>query len=293
VAAAVERGDFAGLGGRELRAKIEEITKESAVYLRPETAQAMFVQFLNVQQSMSMKVPFGIAQMGKSFRNEITVEHFIFRSCEFEQMEMEFFCEPGTDDEWMTYWSEARIAWWKKFSNDPSKFRLRAHEKSELAHYAKGCFDVEYLYPWGWGELEGIANRTDYDLKQARRTLGRQDSTTSILKPRSASCPTSSSPPPAPPAACWCTWSTPTRENVPGAKGEDATRVVLQAAPPARAHQGRRHAPGQEGRHAREGPRSGRAVLPPRHQRQVRRAARHRQALPAARRNRHALVPDD
>ena len=115
---------------------------------------------------MSLKVPFGIAQMGKSFRNEITVEHFIFRSCEFEQMEMEFFCEPGTDDEWLEYWKTERMNWWKKYANDPSKFRLRAHEPDELAHYAKGCFDVEYDYPWGWDELEGIANRTDYDLRK-------------------------------------------------------------------------------------------------------------------------------
>ncbi len=166
IAAAIERGELEGLEGRELRAKIAQLTKDSAVYLRPETAQAMFVQFLNVQQSMAIKVPFGIAQMGKSFRNEITVEHFIFRSCEFEQMEMEFFCEPGTDDEWMDYWCEQRMSWWKGLANDPSKFRLRPHEPEELAHYAKGCFDIEYAYPWGWGELEGIANRTDYDLKK-------------------------------------------------------------------------------------------------------------------------------
>jgi glycyl-tRNA synthetase len=172
IANAIERGDFAGLAGNDLRAKIDEVTKDGAVYLRPETAQAMFVQFLNVQQSMSMKVPFGIAQMGKSFRNEITVEHFIFRSCEFEQMEMEFFCEPGTDDEWMSYWCEARMGWWKQFANDPSKFRLRPHEPDELAHYAKGCFDIEYDYPWGWGELEGIANRTDYDLKKHAQYSG-------------------------------------------------------------------------------------------------------------------------
>jgi glycyl-tRNA synthetase len=166
VVSAIENGDFDGLKGSDLRAAIEGITKPSAVYLRPETAQAMFVQFSNIQQSLALKVPFGIAQMGKSFRNEITVEHFIFRSCEFEQMEMEFFCEPGTDDEWMDYWKDARMSWWQRYANDPSKFRLRAHEPEELAHYAKGCYDVEYDYPWGWGELEGIANRTDYDLQK-------------------------------------------------------------------------------------------------------------------------------
>jgi len=172
VASAIEGGALEGLAGRELRQKLEELTKPSAVYLRPETAQAMFVQFQNVLQSMAIKLPFGIAQMGKSFRNEITVEHFIFRSTEFEQMEMEFFCEPGTDDEWLTYWKNARIAWWQKFANDPDKFKLRAHEPEELAHYAKGCFDIEYDYPWGWGELEGIANRTDYDLQKHAKYSG-------------------------------------------------------------------------------------------------------------------------
>lgn len=162
----VASGEFTDLSPAEIRAEIDTAVKDGAVYLRPETAQAMFVQFENIQQSMAMKVPFGIAQMGKSFRNEITVEHFIFRSCEFEQMEMEFFCEPGTDDEWMQYWSEARIAWWRKWSNRPEDFVLRAHEPEELAHYAKGCYDIEYAYPWGFGELEGIANRTDYDLKK-------------------------------------------------------------------------------------------------------------------------------
>ncbi len=172
VANAIESGEFAGLSGAELRQKLDGLTKDSAVYLRPETAQAMFVQFQNVQQSMAMKVPFGIAQMGKSFRNEITVEHFIFRSCEFEQMEMEFFCEPGTDAEWLEYWCQQRMGWWTRYANEPDRFRLRPHEPDELAHYAKGCYDIEYLYPWGWGELEGIANRTDYDLKKHAESSG-------------------------------------------------------------------------------------------------------------------------
>ena len=145
---------------------IEEIIKKSAVYLRPETAQAMFVQFQNCQQSMSMKIPFGIAQMGKSFRNEITVEHFIFRSCEFEQMEMEFFVEPGAQKKWLEYWRDTRMDWWKSLSNNPEKFRYRLHSKDELAHYADACYDIEYEYPWGFDELEGIASRTDYDLKK-------------------------------------------------------------------------------------------------------------------------------
>ncbi|MBC8197206.1 MAG: glycine--tRNA ligase [Candidatus Marinimicrobia bacterium] len=154
------------LKGKELRKGIEKVIKDTAVYLRPETAQAMFVQFLNCQQSMSMKVPFGIAQMGKSFRNEITTEHFIFRSCEFEQMEMEFFVEPGTQKKWLDYWRDKRLNWWKSFANNPDKFIYRAHDKDELAHYADACYDIEYEYPWGFDELEGVASRTDYDLKK-------------------------------------------------------------------------------------------------------------------------------
>ena len=123
VASAIESGEFNELSGQELREKLNSYTKDSTVYLRPETAQAMFVQYANIQQSMSLKIPFGIAQTGKSFRNEITVEHFIFRSCEFEQMEMEFFCEPGTEDEWFEYWKEARMAWWRRFANHPENFR--------------------------------------------------------------------------------------------------------------------------------------------------------------------------
>ena len=170
VAQFIESGDLPE--GTELRQKLEEILKPSAVYLRPETAQAMFVQFQNIQQSMGVKPPFGIAQMGKSFRNEITVEHFIFRSCEFEQMEMEFFCEPGTDDEWLDYWCKARMEWWQQFMNHPENLRLRPHDDAELAHYAKACYDIEYLYPWGWDELEGVANRTDYDLGKHQKHSG-------------------------------------------------------------------------------------------------------------------------
>jgi len=156
----------------ELRSKLEEAIKSTAVYLRPETAQAMFVQFLNVQQSMSMKIPFGIAQVGKSFRNEIVTEHFIFRSCEFEQMEMEFFVEPGTQAEWLKYWCEERMKWYQSFTNKKDGFRLRQHEKNELAHYADNVYDIEYMYPWGWGELEGIASRTDFDLSRHAAASG-------------------------------------------------------------------------------------------------------------------------
>ena len=164
VIAAVEQGVKRGDDQKALREAVQRVIDESAVYLRPETAQGMFVQFLNVQQSMSAKIPFGIAQMGKSFRNEITVEHFIFRSCEFEQMEMEFFCEPGKGREWLDYWTQARLKWWTSIGLDPNKLKLRAHDEDELAHYSNGTFDIEYEFPWGFDELEGIASRTNYDL---------------------------------------------------------------------------------------------------------------------------------
>ncbi len=147
---------------------------DSTVYLRPETAQAMFVNFLNVQQTYRLKLPFGIAQQGKSFRNEITVEHFIFRSCEFEQMEMEYFCEPEESDTWLDYWKDQRYQWYIGLGVRPENLRLRPHDSDELAHYAKACYDVEYKYPWGWDELEGIANRTDYDLRNHQRASGKK-----------------------------------------------------------------------------------------------------------------------
>jgi glycyl-tRNA synthetase len=169
------------LSGEDLKKAITESLEETAVYLRPETAQAMFVNFANVQAACRLKPPFGIAQQGKSFRNEITVEHFTFRSCEFEQMEMEFFvpppqfAEPGKDDMyWHEYWCNERFNWYVKLGLRPEKLRLRKHEESELAHYAKACTDVEYEYPWGWGELEGIANRTDFDLKAHEKHSGKR-----------------------------------------------------------------------------------------------------------------------
>ena len=170
LAKALADGDRAKI----LRGVIELITNPTMVYLRPETAQAMFVQFKNVLDSQGLKPPFGIAQMGKNFRNEITVEHFIFRSCEFEQMEMEFFCEPGTQKEWMAYWKEQRMNWWQRYANYPAHLRFRQHEKDEMAFYADDCYDVEYLYPWGWGELEGIASRTDHDLTQHETHSGQK-----------------------------------------------------------------------------------------------------------------------
>ena len=136
------------------------------VYLRPETAQGMFVDFLTVQQASRKRIPFGIAQQGKSFRNEITPGNFVFRTREFEQMEMEFFVEPGTDDHWHEYWIEQRMNWYLDLGIREENLRLREHDADELSHYAKRTFDIEYNFPgMGWSELEGIANRTDFDLK--------------------------------------------------------------------------------------------------------------------------------
>lgn len=138
-------------------------------YMRPETAQGIFVNFLNVQQASRAKVPFGIAQIGKSFRNEITPKNFTFRTREFEQMELEFFCEPGTDEEWFSYWKNYRMEWYVKLGIKRENLRFDDHAEDALAHYAKACTDIEYLFPFKedpeWGELEGIANRTDFDLK--------------------------------------------------------------------------------------------------------------------------------
>lgn len=139
---------------------------KNTIYLRPETAQGMFVNFRNVQRSMRKKVPFGIGQIGKSFRNEITPGNFIFRVREFEQMELEFFCRPGEDMEWYDYWQKACLAWLQDLGLSLEHTRLREHSQEELSFYSKGTSDIEYLYPFGWGELWGIANRTDYDLKQ-------------------------------------------------------------------------------------------------------------------------------
>jgi len=135
-------------------------------YLRPETAQGIFVNFQNVVNTMRKKIPFGIAQMGKAFRNEITTGNFTFRSREFEQMEIEFFVKPGTDEDWHARWVEERFNWYIGLGIHKDNLRLREHAKDELAHYAKACTDIEYKFPMGWSELEGIANRTDYDLKQ-------------------------------------------------------------------------------------------------------------------------------
>lgn len=143
------------------------------VYLRPETAQGIFVNFENVLVSSRKKLPFGVAQIGKAFRNEITTGNFTFRSREFEQMELEYFVKPGEDEKWYDYWLSERMDWYLSLGIRKENLRLREHEEEELAHYAKRCHDVEYLFPMGWSELEGIANRADFDLKQHSSISGK------------------------------------------------------------------------------------------------------------------------
>jgi glycyl-tRNA synthetase len=138
----------------------------SEIYLRPETAQGIFVNFQNLLNSSRRKLPFGIAQIGKAFRNEITPGNSTFRTREFEQMEVEFFVKPSDDDFWMNHWVQERFGWYIKMGIKSDNLRLRKHEPSELAHYAKSTYDIEFRFPWGWAELEGIANRTDFDLKR-------------------------------------------------------------------------------------------------------------------------------
>ena len=141
-------------------------SEDNLVYLRPETAQGIFTNFENVRRTNRLKLPFGIAQVGKSFRNEITPGQFVFRTREFEQMEMEYFCRPEENPEWYQYWQDQRFQWYLDLGMNPDHLRIRPHEPDELSHYSSGTVDIEYLFPWGWDELEGIANRADFDLKQ-------------------------------------------------------------------------------------------------------------------------------
>src|SRR5213075_160073 len=152
--------------------------EESAavVYLRPETAQGIYVNFLNVQQSTRQKIPFGIANIGKAFRNEITPGNFIFRTREFELMELEFFVQAGTDEEWHQTWIDSRLAWYTELGVSPDNLRLYEHPKEKLSHYSKRTVDIEYRFGFQgneWGELEGVANRTDYDLKVHSEATGK------------------------------------------------------------------------------------------------------------------------
>ncbi len=145
----------------------------SIVYLRPETAQGIYLDFKNVVQSSRVKIPFGIAQVGKAFRNEITTKNFIFRSCEFEQMEMQYFVKPGSDEEWFSFWRDQRMEFYHKMGINPSSLRWHRHGPDELAFYAKDAYDIQYLFPMGWQELEGVHNRTDYDLTQHQEFSGK------------------------------------------------------------------------------------------------------------------------
>ncbi|MFN3306609.1 MAG: glycine--tRNA ligase, partial [Candidatus Kapaibacteriota bacterium] len=144
----------------------------SIVYLRPETAQGIYVNFKNVLETSRQKIPFGVAQIGKAFRNEINTKNFLFRTREFEQMEMQYFVKPGTEDHWFDYWTAERINWYKSIGFKETQLRLKVHEK--LAHYAKRAVDIEFLFPFGWGEIEGIHSRTDFDLKNHQEFSGKK-----------------------------------------------------------------------------------------------------------------------
>jgi glycyl-tRNA synthetase len=145
----------------------------AAVYLRPETAQGIYVNFLNVMSASRQKIPFGIAQIGKAFRNEINTKNFLFRTREFEQMEMQFFVKPGTDEKWFEYWRNERLQWFLNFGMAKEKLRFQRHEGKHLAHYAKDAYDIEFEFPFGFGEIEGIHNRTDYDLSRHQKYSGK------------------------------------------------------------------------------------------------------------------------
>ncbi len=145
----------------------------SVVYLRPETAQGIYVNYQNVLDSTRLKIPFGIGQIGKAFRNEITTENFIFRTREFEQMEMQYFVKPGTDMQWFEYWKNDRQEYYRALGVRPEKLRFHQHGKDELAHYAAAAFDIQYEFPFGWKELEGIHNRTDFDLRRHQEYSGK------------------------------------------------------------------------------------------------------------------------
>ncbi len=145
----------------------------SVVYLRPETAQGIYVNFKNVVQTSRVRIPFGIAQVGKAFRNEIVTKNFIFRTCEFEQMEMQYFVHPSEDEKWFDYWRGERMEYYRRLGIRPDRLRWKEHGPDELAHYAKTAYDIEYLFPFGWSELEGVHNRTDYDLSRHAEYSGK------------------------------------------------------------------------------------------------------------------------
>ena len=202
---------------------------ESKLYLRPETAQGIFVNFLNVQKSTRQKLPFGIAQIGKAFRNEIVARQFIFRMREFEQMEMQFFIKPGTQKEWYAYWKEKRLDWHKALGTDPAK--LRYHDHDNLAHYADAAVDIEFEFPFGFRELEGIHSRTDFDLTEHQKLSGKKmqyfdpvtkESFVPYVVETSIGCD----------RMFLAMMSNALQEEiVPDAKGNDSTRTVLKLHP--------------------------------------------------------------
>lgn len=152
--------------GSNVREAVDSVLRPSTVYLRPETAQGVFINYEQIARTMNKKPPFGIAQVGKSFRNEIRLEHAIFRTPEFEQLELEYFVVPCEAKQWYDVWRKERFDWWLEHATCKDNFRQRKHDADEMAHYATGCTDVEYKFPWGWGEVEGVANRGNYDLQQ-------------------------------------------------------------------------------------------------------------------------------
>ena len=181
-------------------------------FLRPETAQGIFVNFNNVQTTARQKIPFGIAQIGKAFRNEITTGNFLFRTREFEQMEMEFFVHPDDTSEWLKYWSQERLNWFVQLGITKNKLRLRPHGDDELAHYSSACNDIEYEFPFGWSELEGIADRGTYDLDQhiehSKKKLNYFDpKTNNRYIPAVVVASFSMAPSAYPTRPCWKTWS--------------------------------------------------------------------------------------
>ena len=187
---------------------------KNELYLRPETAQGIFVNFQNIQRTTRKKVPFGVGQIGKSFRNEITPGNFTFRTREFEQMELEFFCKPGTDLEWFAYWKDYCHKFLLSLGMKDENLRLRDHEPEELSHYSKATTDFEFLFPFGWGELWGIADRTDFDLTQHQKTSGKFPWNISIRKQTRSTSRTSSSRPSARIVSHWHSLSTLTTKRL-------------------------------------------------------------------------------
>jgi glycyl-tRNA synthetase len=227
-------------------------------YLRPETAQGIFINFLNVMQAARKKPPFGIAQTGKSFRNEITPGNFIFRTREFEQMEMEFFVKPGEDEEWHQYWIDERTRWYVDLGINPDNLRHYEHPKEKLSHYSKGTVDIEYRFNFTgseWGELEGIANRTDFDLSTHTQHSGTDLVYFDQATARSTRPTSSSRRPGLSRSLMTFLVDAYTEDEAPNTKGGVDKRVVLQARPAPGAGQGRRAAALPQRRPLAEGPR--------------------------------------